>query len=103
MEQLCVFRLSDVKFFEKIKTIHLPIVNHKDWHKICDYRVILNVDEPITRLTKDDFFNYWGISKKRNNYVYDLKTRIVFKQKFYTQKTYDKLYDKAFKEGKLND
>ncbi|GAB2802963.1 hypothetical protein GCM10027275_56390 [Rhabdobacter roseus] len=98
MEQLCVLRLSDKKLFKKIKTIHLPIFNFKDWYKICDYRVLLNIDEPITKLAKDDFFNYWGISKKKNNYVYDVKNIKVFKQKFYTQKTYEKLYNKAFEE-----
>lgn len=103
MEQLCILRLSDKKFFKKIKTIHLPIFNLKDCYKICDYRVLLTVDEPLTKLTKNDFFNYWGISKKKNNHVYDLKNKKVFKQKFYTQKTYNKLFDKAFEEGKLND
>lgn len=101
MEQLCVLRLTDKGFFKKIKTIHLPIFNSKDWYKICDYRVKLNVDEPLTNLTKKDFFNYWGISKKKNNYVYNLKNKKLFKQKFYTQKTYDKLFNKAFEEGKI--
>src|SRR5690606_21566959 len=43
MEQLCILRLSDKKFFKKIETIHLPIFNQKDWYKLCDYRVLLNV------------------------------------------------------------
>lgn len=40
--------------------------------------------------------------KKKNNYVYDVKNKKVFKQEFYTQKTYDKLFNKAFEEGKID-
>ncbi|MCK9337590.1 MAG: hypothetical protein M0P43_07155 [Arcobacteraceae bacterium] len=101
MKELCDLKLADKKFFKKIKTIHLPIFNNNDLYKICDYRVKLNVDEPLTNLTNKDFFNYWGISKQKHKYVYDVKNKKVFKQKYYTQKTYDKIFDKAFAEGKL--
>ena len=101
LKHLCDFRLSDKKFFNKIKTIHLPIFNNNDLYEICDYRVKLNVDEPLVNLIKKDFFNYWGISKEKNKYVYDLNNKKIFKQKFYTQKSYDKKFDKLFKEGKF--
>lgn len=101
MEQLFLLRLSDKKFFKKVKTIHLPIVNHLDWYKLCDYRVILNVDEPIVKFTKEIYFGFWGVSTRQGKYVYDVDKKRLFKQVFYTQKTYDKLFDKAFENGAL--
>jgi hypothetical protein len=46
--------------------------------------------------------NYWGISTKKKRLIYEVPKRKLSKEKFYTQKAYDKLFDKAFKEGKLN-
>lgn len=101
MEQLFIFRLENEKLFNKTKIIHIPILNHPDEYKLCNYRVKLNFDEPVINYSKDDYLNFWGITTKENNMVYKVFDKQLINKKFYTQESYDKLFDKAFKDGKL--
>jgi hypothetical protein len=77
-------------------------INNKDSYNLCDFRVKLDVDEPVVKFTKDFYFMFWGLSTKKGKYIYDLSTNKVSKSVFYTQKTYNKLFDKAFKSGEIN-
>lgn len=101
MRQLFIFRLENKKLFKKTKTIHIPILNHIDSYNLCSYRVKLNVDETVSDFGKNDFLNYWGISTKKEKFIYKVPEKEIIKERFYTQKVYDKLLDRTFKEGKL--
>jgi len=101
MEQLFIFRLENEQLFDKTKIIHTPIINHIDSYNLCSYRVKLNVDETVFDFSKDDYLNYWGISTKKKKIIYKVSEKKIIKEKFYTQKSYDKLFDRAFKEGRI--
>ncbi len=101
MKTLFEFRLDNKKLFKKTKTIHIPIFNEMDCYNLCEYRVLLNVDEPIVSCKRKDYFGYWGISAKKRNLVYNVSNKSIDKKNFYTQKSYDKLFDKAFNEGEI--
>jgi len=101
MEQLFIFRLENKKLFKKIKMIHIPILNHRDNYDLCDYRVKLNVDETVHEFSKQDYLNFWGITTKKKKIIYNVSDKKIIKEKFYTQKAYDKLFDNAFKNGEL--
>lgn len=90
------------KLFKKAKRVHVPIFNHKDSYNICDYRVKLNVDENITNFQKDDYLNFWGIKTKKKHLVYNVTKKKLTSKKFYTQNTYDKLFNWAYENGKIN-
>jgi hypothetical protein len=91
---LIYLALNKKKKFKKIKEIHTPIYNHPDSNNLCDYRVKLEYDEIITEFKKDDYLKFWGIKFKKRKMVYDVENGKFLKEKFYTQKAYDKLYDK---------
>jgi hypothetical protein len=97
LEKICIFQLRHKKLFKSIKRIHIPIIRHKDFYDLCEFRVKLQVDEPIEKFTKDYYFKYWGISTKKNKFIFDLENDKFIKKKFYTQKAYDKLYAKSHK------
>ncbi len=96
------FAAANKKLFKKITEIHLPVFNHKDYYNICNYRVKLNVDENILDFVKEDYHNFWGIRTKKKYYVYNVKNNKLKRKKFYSQENYDKLFSKAFKNGKLS-
>jgi hypothetical protein len=80
-----------------VKSIHIPIFNQVDTYEVCAYRVRLNVDENITSFKKEDYFKLWGIKGENDiNYIYDLKSKSIFKTRFYTQQEYDILLDEKF-------
>ncbi|HET8859410.1 hypothetical protein [Marivirga sp.] len=89
------------KIFKKAKEVHIPIFNQKDIYNICDYRVKLNVDENMTDFRKADFLKLWGIKFKKKHIVYNVQKNKMKKKKFYTQSSYNKLFDREFKNGKI--
>jgi hypothetical protein len=91
------------KIFKKAKEIHIPMFKHKDSYNICKYRVKLNVDENITEFDKKDYLNFWGIKTKKKKFVYNVLKSNIKKKKFYTQESYDKLFNWAYKNGKLKE
>ncbi len=101
MEQLLIFRLENKNLLKKTKNIHIPILNNFDNYNLCSYRVKLNIDEIVFDYSKKDYLNFWGISTKKKKLIYEVPKKRIIKEKFYTQKAYDKLFDKAFKGGKL--
>ena len=96
IKKLSIFRLEQEKFFQKIKTIHIPIINHTDSYNLCEFRVKLNVDEPIGNFNKSYYFKHWGLKTKNKKYIFDLNENIIFEQNFFTQKGYDKLFEKNY-------
>jgi hypothetical protein len=80
--------------FKKIKEIHSPIYNHRDSYDLCDYRVKLQYDENISEFKKADYLKFWGVKFKKKKMVYDVENGKFLKEKFYTQKAYDKLFEK---------
>lgn len=99
--EIIEFASANKKLFNKTTEIHLPIFNHKDNYKICNYRVKLYVDENILDFEKANYHNFWGIKTKKKYYVYNVKNNKLKKKKFYTQESYDKLFDRASKKGKI--
>lgn len=91
------------KTFKRAKEIHIPIFKHKDSYNICKYRVKLNVDENMTEFKKSDYLNFWGIKTKKKEFVYNVENGKLKNIKFYTQESYDKLFDWAFENGKINE
>lgn len=97
IDRLCTLYYSEGISFDDTKTIHIPIFNHRDSYNLCNYKVKLNVDENITNFTRENYFEYWGISKNnKNKYVYNLRQKKFKKQIFYTQNSYNKLYEKKY-------
>jgi hypothetical protein len=101
LKHLCQFQLNHQEDFGTIKKIHIPVINYKDYYGLCEFRVKLEVDEPITEFTKDYYFKFWGLTTKNGKFVYDIKKDKITNQVFFTQKSYNKLFDKAFKDGKI--
>lgn len=91
------FASSNKKKIKKIKEIHIPIFNYRDCNDLCNYRVKLNVDENIESFTNKDYTAFWGVQFKNKKKVYDLKNQKLIKEIFYTQKEYDKLFEKSIK------
>ena len=89
------------KIFKRAKEIHIPIFNQKDSYNICNYRVKLNFDENMTEFGKADFLKFWVIKSKKKHFVYNVQKKKMKKKKFYTQKSYDKLFNWAFENGKI--
>lgn len=100
--ELFNLRLKNKKFFKRVKTIHIPIVKRPDYYKLCNNRVIFTIDEPIRKITKEFYFGYWGLSTSKGKHIYDVKVKTISKEKFYTYKSYEKLFNKASKSGKLD-
>lgn len=82
LEQLCQFYSRHKSQFKTIKKIHIPIINNRDSYNLCDFRVKLDVDEPVVKFTKDFYFMFWGLSTKKEKYIYDLCTNKVSKRVF---------------------
>jgi hypothetical protein len=97
-DEICKFYLNHPDAFKDIKKIHIPILNHKDSYELCDYRVKLNYDEPIMEFHKDDYFKFWGLTTSSGKKVYDLSKDSIVDQVFYTQKSYDRLFDAKYKK-----
>lgn len=91
MKYLFKFASANEKKIKKIKEIHIPIFKYRDCYDLCDYRVKLNLDENIKHFTNKDYKTFWGVKFKNKKRIYDLKNKKLIKDKFYTQKEYDKL------------
>lgn len=91
MKKLFEFTLNNKKLFSKSKSIQIPIFKHRDSYDLCNYRVKLEIDEPITKFQKEDYTNYWGIKSKKKAQIYCVKEKQIVNEKFYTQKGYNKL------------
>ena len=94
LKALCSFRLENKQLFKSIRKIHLPIFKNKDYYDLCEYRVRLNVDENILSFKKSDYLQYWGLTLKNKKVIYSVLQNKIIEEVFYTQKGYDKLFDK---------
>jgi hypothetical protein len=56
--------------------------------------VKLQYDENISEFKKADYLKFWGVKFKKKKMVYDVENGKFLKEKFYTQKAYDKLFEK---------
>ena len=101
MKKLFELRLSK-KNFKKYKSIYIPILNHIDSYKLCQYRVKLSVDEPKIDFRPEDYFECWGIKRKKKKQIYFTDDGKIITEKFYTQSEYDQLLNKAFDNGEIN-
>lgn len=70
-------------------SIQVPVFEDPE-KKICKFRVLLDFDEPITNVKRDDYFGYWGLcyDYERACRVFDVKRKLLIDSVFFTSDLY---------------
>ncbi len=64
-------------------SIQIPVFEDPE-KRLCRFRVLLDVDETISKVTKADYFGYWGIyyDFERKSRVFDVKRTLLIDSDF---------------------
>jgi hypothetical protein len=70
--------------------VHVPVFEDATEDRICRFRVMLDVDETIPKITRSDYLKLWGLwyDYSRTYRVYDVERRALIDAEFYTLDRY---------------
>lgn len=82
-------------------TIQIPVFEDPE-KRLCRFRVLLDVDETIERVTSADYLGYWGIyyDFQRTSRVFDVKRKLLIDSDFLTLDRYWQEWERDYNRNK---
>jgi hypothetical protein len=83
-------------------TIQIPVFEDPE-KRLCRFRVLLDVDETISNVTKRGYLCYWGVEYdfERTRRVFDLKNKLLIDSDFYSIDRYWQEWESDRKRNNL--
>jgi hypothetical protein len=80
--------------------IHIPVFEDPAKDRPARFRVLLDVDETIPRVTVADYLGFWGLSYvyARSRRVYDVSRRLLIDEGFLTREEYWSIWEQRLKK-----
>lgn len=75
---------------EPPSVLTVPVFEDTTEERVCRFRLIGEIEEPITSAGPDDYFRYWGLEYDyaRTRRVYDVERRLLIDEDWYTLERY---------------